>query len=85
MSLKCFFFGIVVRWDAARLLFVLILFFSHPEQLVDQERLHKTQIKEERLLWRKAEKFHVKDKNELREKVSQIQSTVAGLENQIEI
>ena len=55
------------------------------QQLVDQERLHKTQIKEERLLWRKAEKFHVKDKNELREKVSQIQSTVAGLENQIEI
>ena len=55
------------------------------QQLVDQERLHKVQLKEERLLWRKAEKFHVKDKNELREKVSQIQSTVASLENQIEI
>ena len=55
------------------------------QHLVDQERLHKKQLKEERLLWRKAEQFHVKDKNELREKVSQIQSIVAGLENQIEI
>merc|ERR1712048_1552305 len=54
-------------------------------QLLEQERLHKTQLKEERLLWRKAEKIHLGDKTSLRDKVSQIQSSVAGLENQIEI
>jgi len=36
-------------------------------------------------LWRKAEKIHLADKTSLRDKVSQIQSSVAGLENQIEI
>merc|ERR1712012_447062 len=40
---------------------------------------------EERQLWRKAEKIHVKDKQCLREKVSDVQSCVSGLENQIGI
>ena len=55
------------------------------QQLLDQERLHRTQLKEERMLWRKAEKIHVKDKQCLREKVSDVQSCVSGLENQIGI
>ena len=50
-------------------------------QLLEQERLHKTQLKEERLLWRKAEKIYVRDKNQLREKISDMQSSVASLEN----
>ena len=52
---------------------------------MDQERLHRTQLKEERLLWRKAEKIHVQDKTTLRDNVSQIQSSLSGLESQIGI
>ena len=55
------------------------------QQLMDQERLHRTQLKEERLLWRKAEKIHVQDKTTLRDNVSQIQSSLSGLESQIGI
>jgi len=55
------------------------------QQILDQERLHRIQIKEERGLWRKAEKIHLQDKNSLRDKISSIQKSVSGLENQIEI
>jgi len=55
------------------------------QQILDQERLHRTQLKEERGLWRKAEKIHLQDKNSLREKINSIQQSVSGLENQIEI
>ena len=54
-------------------------------QLLEQERLHKTQLKEERLLWRKAEKIHVQDKNDLRSKITDLQASVSSLENNVTV
>jgi len=55
------------------------------QQVLEQERLHKTQLKEERLLWRKAEKIHIQDKQSLREKISDLQTSVSSLENNVTI
>ena len=55
------------------------------QQLLEQERLHKTQLKEERQLWRKAEKIHIQDKNELRDKISDLQASISSLENNVTI
>jgi len=55
------------------------------KQLLEQEKLHREQLKEERGLKKRTEKTHLTDKSELREKITEFQSSIAGLENQIEI
>ena len=41
--------------------------------------------REERQLWRKAEKIHIQDKNELRDKISDLQASISSLENNVTI
>eukprot|EP00092_Neocalanus_flemingeri_P015339 GFUD01016591.1.p1 GENE.GFUD01016591.1~~GFUD01016591.1.p1 ORF type:complete len:443 (-),score=160.01 GFUD01016591.1:160-1488(-) len=55
------------------------------QQLLEQEKLHRNQLKEERELKKKSERTHLTDKSQLREKITEFQASIAGLENQIQI
>jgi len=55
------------------------------QQLLEQEKLHRDQLKEERDFKKKSEKTHLTDKSLMREKISSFQSSVSGLENEIQI
>jgi len=64
----------------------LELEIAHLEtQLLEQEKLHRDQLKLERELKKRTEKTHLADKSLLREKISSFQKSVSGLENEIQL
>jgi len=55
------------------------------QQLLEQEKLHRDQLTEERDLKKKSERTHLTDKSMMRNKISSFQASIAGLENEIQI